>query len=156
MNRRDVRERLQKWAKAKEEIAAWFSMLKTIADEIDEEADVLRAQALDGLPKAQSVGNPTEAAAIRKIGLAERYAERIAKINAEIDRLEAIRDEIDLAMIFLGDRETAVIRMKYADGMTYEEIADALGCTDRNVRYLERKAVDEIAENLKFQTGGSL
>ena len=149
MNRRDVRERLQKWAKAKEEISAWFSMLKTISDEIDEEADILRAQALDGLPKAQNVGNPTESAAIRKIGLAERYEERIAKINAEIDRLEAIRDEIDLAMIFLGDRETAVIRMKYADCMTYEEIADALGCTDRNVRYLESKAVDEIAENLK-------
>ena len=144
-----VRERLQKWAKAKEEISAWFSMLKTISDEIDEEADILRAQALDGLPKAQNVGNPTESAAIRKIGLAERYEERIAKINAEIDRLEAIRDEIDLAMIFLGDRETAVIRMKYADCMTYEEIADALGCTDRNVRYLESKAVDEIAENLK-------
>lgn len=149
MSRRETRDQLRKWAKAAEEIKALFDMLKAFADEIDEEADVLRAQVLDGMPHSGSVGNPTESATIRKIGLAERYAERIAKINAEIDRLEAIKNEIDVAMMWLEDREQAIIRMKYADGMTYEEIADALGCTDRNVRHIERKAVDEIAENLK-------
>lgn len=158
MTREDVRRRLRKWARNAEEIAALWDQYKAIVDEIDA-AGELRAQNLDGMPHAQTVGQPTEAAAIKRITLAERYADRLADLKQRIDDLESIAVDIDAALIFVSADEETVIRLKYkghldrdrkdAHPLTFAEIAARLHYTDRRIKQIEAAAVDQIGDWLE-------
>lgn len=153
MTREDVRRRLRKWARNAEEIAALLDQYKAIVDEIDA-AGELRAQNLDGMPHAQTVGQPTEAAAIKRITLAERYADRLADLKQRINDLEAVAVDIDAALIFVSADEETVIRLKYkghidrdrkdAQPLTYAEVAARLHYTNRRIKQIEAAAVDTI------------
>lgn len=158
MTREEVRRRLRKWARNAEEISALWEQYKAIVDEIDAAGD-LHAQNLDGMPHAQTVGQPTEAAAIKRITLAERYADRLADLKARIDDLEDLAVDIDAALIFVSADEETVIRLKYkghldrdrkdAHPLTFAEIAARLHYTDRRIKQIEAAAVDQIGDWLE-------
>ena len=157
MARRDIRRLLQSWGKADAEIDALEDQLKTIADEIDAVGD-LHAQNLDGMPHSTEIGRPTEASVLRRIGLAERYQDRVAEITDKIRALEEFKDKVERALLWTSPDEEYVIRMKYVghlekmegSPLTFAKIAELMDLTERRVKQIELSAITTIAEKIEM------
>lgn len=156
MKREDVRRMLRRWAKAEDEIDALLEQVKAIVDEIDAQGDI-GAQNLDGMPHGTTTGRPTEAGALKRITLGERYRERLDHLRERIGELEALRDRIECSFIWLSADEERVIRLKYrghlgkgeSNPKTYQQVGVEMGYTDRRIKQIEAAAVDIIADWLE-------
>ena len=148
MTRRETRSLLAKWGRIGEEIKAQEDQYKAICDEIDAVTDV-RPQQLSGMPHIEGVKHPAEDAALRLIGLKERYADRLAEIGRKIEELERFRDRMEGAILMVNPNEEAVLRLKYEKGLTYEQVAEELNYSDVHVKRLELAAVGIITDFLE-------
>ena len=158
MKRKETRRLLRKWARADSEIAALYDVIKTIVDEIDAVGD-LRAQNIDGMPHAPTVGRPTEQAAVKRITLADRHRGRLAEANRQIEDLERFKDKIEGALLWTSPDEEYVVRMRYKGhiGETKEEpnplpfyfIAELMNLTERRVKQIEASAVSIIGDYIE-------
>lgn len=148
MTRRETRSLLAKWGRIGDEIKAQEDQYKAICDEIDAVTDV-RPQQLSGMPHVEGVKYPAEDAALRLMGLKERYADRLAEIGRKIEELERFRDRMEGAILMVNPNEEAVLRLKYEKGMTYEQVAEELDYSDVHVKRLELKAVGIITDFLE-------
>lgn len=148
MTREDVRKLLRRWGKIADEIETVEDQIKTICDEIDT-VDNLHAQGLDGLPHGTDVGRPTERTAVAKITLAERYQDRLAELNRKLEDLDRFRERIEDALLFTMPDDEYVIRLKYIDGLTFEQIADKMEVTAERVKQRERRGVEIVKEHME-------
>lgn len=157
MVRRDIRRLLRRWGKADEEIEALEDQLKTIADEIDAVGG-LHAQNFDGMPHSTEIGRPTEASVLKRIGLEERYQDRIAEITSKIQALEDFKDMVERALLWTSPDEEYVVRMKYVghfektegSPLTFAKIVQLMDLTERRVKQIELSAITTIAEKIEM------
>ena len=94
----------------------------------------------DGLPRSGDIYKKVEAQAVR---LAEK-AEKL--LQAEADAL-AIRQKVFRTVQRVPGDPGEVLRERYVNLLKWEEIADVLGWSERNVFYLHDKGL-EIVEDL--------
>ena len=92
----------------------------------------------DGLPRSGDVSKKVEAQAVR---LAEK-AEQL--LQAEADAL-AIRQEVYRTVRKVQGDPGDVLRERYVNLRKWEEIAEDLGYTSRNCRYLHDKGIEIVA-----------
>lgn len=88
-------------------------------------------------PKSQSQES-------RLVNAVEHIIELENKMNADIDRLIQIRNEIEKSISTLPSPLDLLMRYKYIDGLTWEEIAVKMNYSYRNVCYLHGKALSKI------------
>jgi len=96
----------------------------------------------DGLPRSGDIHKEVEAQAVR---LAEK-AEQL--LQAEADAL-ALRQEIFQTVQRVQGDPGNVLLERYVNLRKWEAIADALGYTERNCRYLHDKGLDIVEEMIK-------
>lgn len=76
----------------------------------------------------------------------EKIMELEQQIDAEIDRKVDMRTAIENAIAGVADEKLQdVLRMKYIDGKTIEEIADDMNYDLRWVKRLHARAIDQLA-----------
>ena len=148
MNRNDVRTLLKRWGSAAARIKKLFEAQKALCDEIDA-LDGLRAQNPDGMPHDGTVGQPTERVALDRIILTERYRDRLAEIEKQIEDEERFVDRIETALMLTSPDEEFVLRAHYAGGMKYEAIAENMDIAVQNVKKKELRGVERIKEYLE-------
>lgn len=68
--------------------------------------------------------------------------------NESINRLieTEAREAIYLALTSLKDRQRDVIKMRYFEGLTLEEVADKFGVTRERIRQIENSAVRQLQQ----------
>lgn len=74
--------------------------------------------------------------------------------DADPARIAAAREEHGLlrrALDALGEGERAVFLLRHDQGHTYEEIADALGCSVRTAKYRMKAAVERLGREAERQ-----
>lgn len=96
---------------------------------------------LTGMPRGGSQNNQVEDGAIKIAELKEAYKE----IFGELEAMRAELDPLIGALENANDR--AVIRLRYIHGFSPEDIAEAIGRTDRSVYYYLSRAEDQLARN---------
>lgn len=110
-----------------------------LADMIEElEATIYgpKAQRLDGMPRGGSrPGSVTEEAAIKHAELLGRYQQKVAELSAALA-------EIESAIEVLEPRERTLIRLHYAQGLTWEEVCVAMTYSWRQVHRIHAKALE--------------
>ena len=87
-----------------------------------------------------------------KGGMENRREESIAKIvdmekeiGASIDNLKKIREQVECAINAIPDaNQRNVLRLRYLNGKTWEQIAVDMNYTYRNICYLHGKALKQI------------
>ena len=85
-----------------------------------------------GFEERHDPNRPTEAPFVKCL---MRVMELEEKINAEIDRLMALKEQMRMVIDTVSDRdEQMVLRYRYIHGMTWEKIGDMLH-TDRTTVY---------------------
>lgn len=89
---------------------------------------------ITGMPHGGGQHNAVEDGAIKIAELREAYRE-------VIDALEQMQKELDPLISTLKDaNDRAVMRLRYIKGFSPEDIADAIGKTDRSVYYYLSRA----------------
>jgi RNA polymerase sigma factor (sigma-70 family) len=86
--------------------------------------------------------SPEELAAVQRLGL-ERHA-LIDEELVEVERLvgaEELREQIQRALEVLPDEQQEVVRMRFIDELSYEEIAQKLGVSNDVVRTRTSRAL---------------
>lgn len=96
----------------------------------------------DGLPRSGDIYKKVEAQAVK---LAEKAEELL---QAEADAL-ALRQEIFLMVQRVPGAPGEVLRERYVNLRKWEDIADLIGYTDRNCRYLHDKGLEIVEEMIK-------
>ena len=96
----------------------------------------------DGLPRSGDIYKKVEAQAVR---LAEKAEELL---QAEADAL-ALRQEIFRMVQRVPGDPGEVLRERYVNLRKWEDIADLIGYTDRNCRYLHDKGLEIVEEMIK-------
>lgn len=128
----------------KEQLKAYRSIKlerDRLADMIEElEATIYgpKAQRLDGMPRGGSrPGSVTEESAIKHAELLGRYQQKVAELSAALA-------EIENAIEVLEPRERTLIRLHYAQGLTWEEVCVAMTYSWRQVHRIHAKALETL------------
>ena len=99
-----------------------------------------RAQQMTGMPRCGSGhSNPTEDAAIKHADLLARYQQKAAELSQALAEIE---DAIEI----LEPRERTLIRLYYADGLTWEDVCVAMSYSWRQVHRIHSKALEKLKE----------
>ena len=96
---------------------------------------------LTGMPRGGSGKNQVEDGAIKLAELKEAYAEVLGELHYMRIELEPLIGELDNA----DDR--AVMRLRYIQGFSPEDIAESIHRTDRSIYYYLSRAENEICRN---------
>lgn len=83
--------------------------------------------------------------------LKNRVQKVIDKCDSDIKRLESVRLEIEKTIQLIPkDQERELLKLRYIDGLGWDEIAEQLYYSSRNVYRLHRKALELIGAVLKL------
>lgn len=97
-----------------------------------------RSQRLDGMPRGgSSPGSMVETAAIKHAELLDRYQQKVAELSAALV-------DIEKAIEVLEPRERTLIRLHYAEGLTWEEVCVAMNYSWRQVHRIHAKALETL------------
>ena len=92
---------------------------------------------LDGRQRASGHGDPVADRVVRKQTLLERYA-------AKLEQLETAQTEIEDAIEALEPIERVLLRHRYIEGMTWEEVCVAVGYSWRQTHRIHAQALKKL------------
>lgn len=97
-----------------------------------------RSQRLDGMPRGGSApGSMVEDAVIKHTELLDRYEQKVLELSKALV-------EIEEAIEVLEPRERTLIRLHYAEGLTWEEVCVAMNYSWRQVHRIHAKALETL------------
>ena len=128
----------------KEQLKAYRSLklerdrLAELIEEMGSKIYNPKSQSLDGMPHSRSgPGRPTEDAAVKHTELLQKYQQKVVELT------EALI-EIERAIEVLEPRERTLIRLHYAQDMTWEEVCVAMNYSWRQVHRIHAKALEAL------------
>lgn len=134
-----AREQLKKRLKNYRTIRAEYQQVKAERDWVLENMDSLRASNLDGMPRGSGVSDPVSQAYAKMEALLQRYTEQLERLGAE---QAAIEDMI----AGLESVERRLMRHKYFDGMTWEEVCVAINYSWTRTHEIHGLILDKLLE----------
>jgi RNA polymerase sigma factor (sigma-70 family) len=110
----------------------------------------MRVTKLTGMPRGGSGElNSVERAVDNLQKIYDSFAEYCEVIRKDIEDSRRFKKAIDDIIETLEPRERQVIHLRYVNGKSFVNIgAMRIGCTDRNVQYIEASAVKKISEKI--------
>lgn len=112
--------------------------LKDLLDELEGSIYSFKSPRMDGMPGGNSQpGNPVESAAIKHQDLLARY-------EAKATALDEALAEIERAIDVLPPRERTLIRLYYAQGLTWEEVCVAMNYSWRQIHRIHSGALKAL------------
>ena len=98
-----------------------------------------KPQRLSGMPSAPSQGNALENMVEQHVALQERYRAKLSELEAEQLAIETAIDALDT-------RARQLIRYRYLDGLTWEEVCVAMSYSWRQTHRLHSAALTALKE----------
>ena len=131
----------------KEQLKAYRSiklerdLLAEMIEELDAKIYNPKVQQLDGMPRGSSFpASPVENAAIKRIELLERYQRMTHELTEALIEIERVIE-------VLKPRERTLIRLHYAQGLTWEEVCVAMNYSWRQIHRIHAKALEALRDN---------
>lgn len=114
--------------------------LAAMIDELESTLYGPKAQRMDGMPRSGSrPGSAVEDAALRQADLLARYRQKVAEWSQALEEIEA-------AIETLEPRERTLIRLHYAQGLTWEEVCVAMSYSWRQIHRIHSRALEALRD----------
>lgn len=131
-----TKEALRNYRQLKSEI----SQLEQALQELEASMASPRSTRMDAMPRACPNGaGPTERLVFKHIELTELYTEKLAGLRAEQLRIEKAIEQLEPV-------ERLLIRHRYLEGLTWEEVAVRMGYSWRQVHRLHGRALESLKD----------
>jgi len=137
--------------------------IKLLHYEMEHPATVSANEMIDALSFSHSdvIGGTSGHVSNKTLYIALNYQDMANHVNAEaideiavrLNELERQQERLIHYISLLDESEAAVIRMTYMDGMTNEQIADALATTPRTITCRRSRAIDHLCEMYDYIYG---
>lgn len=115
---------------------------RQIAEELQRIEAVMaspRGPNMDGMPRSPGAGDPVLAIVSQHVALQERYTQ-------QLERLAAAQADIEDLIEALEPGARKLLRHRYIEGMTWEEVCVAVGYSWRQTHNIHAKALDKLVE----------
>lgn len=94
---------------------------------------------MDGMPRGSGVGDPVASVVAQRLRLEERYQRKLAEIMAAQQHVEELIESLE-------PTERTLLRYRYLDGMTWEEVCVAMSYSWRQTHNIHARALDKLVE----------
>lgn len=141
--RKRVRWYLDKWGRF-DEVGFLLQRDIDLARERIESALDTKAAPLTGLPRGNDISDKTANTAEKHMAISERMAEHIAYLEERLEEETRIFRTMDEAISQLDWQEQRVLRMKYREEKSFEQIAQRIHYSKRGVEQIAERAVDKL------------
>ena len=112
--------------------------IKDFIDRIEAEMYAPKTTRLDAIPGANPHGTgPTERLALKHAELLDRYKEKLVELRAG-------QLKVEKAIEPLRPEERRLLRYRYIEGLTWEEVAVEMGYSWRQTHRIHAKALEHI------------
>lgn len=137
MTKEETKLWLRSYRQKKLEAAQLDSMIKRLEAEMYNP----KTTRFDKIPgSTHGAGSPTERLAIKHADLVDKYEEKLEALRAEALRIEQ-------AIETLEPTERMLMRYRYIEGLTWEEVAVAINYSWRQTHNLHGRALDKMSDN---------
>ena len=75
------------------------------------------------------------------------------EVVGQLVTLEREQERLNYYVSLLDERQKKVIKLFYFEGMTQDEVADALEVTVRHIRSIKAKAINELVSMYEYVDG---
>lgn len=104
---------------------------------VEDFMDGPRGANLDGMPKAPGIGDPVLGVVSQHLALQERY-------RLQLEKLAAAQSAIEDVIESLEPIARKLMRHRYIEGLTWEEVCVAIGYSWRQTHNIHAKALDTL------------
>lgn len=99
-----------------------------------------KIQKLTGMPAGGShEGSALEAMATQHMELRDHYARKMVELTAELLSIETAIDALSVT-------ERTLLRFRYIEGLTWEEVCVAMSYSWRQIHYLHNRALTHLTQ----------
>lgn len=135
----DARQRVKKRLSGYLDIKKEYNQILEKLRDIEAIMTSPRAQKLDGMPRGGSGGDPMSALVSQHIMLEEQYREQLWKLAAAQSELEKMIESLE-------PDERRLMRLRYIDGLMWEQVCVAMSYSWRSTHNHHAKALDKLVE----------
>lgn len=135
-----VKDRLNEYIDIKQEREQILKELR----KLDADMTALTSPNLDGMPKSGRGSDRLERMIDRKAALRRYYEE-------QAERLDEAQQAIEGMISGLSSRERKILRCKYIEGMTWEQVCVAVSYSWRQTHNIHSAALDKLVERMEAQ-----
>lgn len=120
-------------------LAVELGQMKDTIDRLDQSITGVRAAALTGMPKG---GQPQDLGdrVAKLLDLRKLYGKKWDALCEQMRRIEAAVDMLEDPM------DRALVRYKYIDGLTWDEVCEAIHYELRQVHRIHRRALERLSQ----------
>lgn len=138
--RQEAREAIKKALSSYRDREAERRQIAKQLEDIEARMSGPAAPNMDGMPRGSSPGDPTGNTATQHLTLVELYETQLRILDATQLRVERLIGQLD------DPRERALLRYRYIDGMTWEEVCVAICYSWRQTHNVHARALDKLVE----------
>lgn len=138
MNRDELKKKLHSYRDLKAE----YDHIKMELDKLEGLMAAPRIANLDGMPHSPGAGDPILSIVAQHIDLQNRYKLQLVKLAASQAAIEDIIESLEP-----GERK--LMRCRYIDGLTWEEVCVAIGYSWRQTHNIHGRILTKLVEKHK-------
>lgn len=135
MNKAELKHKLHSYR----DLLAEYDQIKMELEKVEAFMEAPRTSNLDGMPRSPGGGDPILGVVAHHIALQERY-------RNQLHRLAAAQAEIENLIDGLEPSERRLMRCRYIDGMTWEEVCVRIGYSWRQTHNIHSRILDKLVE----------
>ena len=121
------------------DLLAEYSQIKDELAKVEAFMEAPRTSNLDGMPRSPGGGDPILGVVSHHIALQESYKLQLVKLAAAQAAIENMIEGLEP-----GERR--LMRCRYIDGMTWEEVCVRIGYSWRQTHNIHAKILDKLAD----------
>ena len=132
-----TKDELKKLLHSYRDLKAEYDQIATELEKVEAAMDGLKGTNWDGMPRGSGKSDPILSVVSHHIILQERY-------KNQLRRLAAAQAEIENLIESLEPGERRLMRCRYIDGMTWEEVCVRIGYSWRQTHRIHGKMLDKL------------
>jgi DNA-directed RNA polymerase specialized sigma subunit len=134
-----TKDELKKQLHSYRDLKAEYDQIAAELEKVEAMMAGPRTANLDGMPRNPGAGDPVLGVVSQHIALQERYRFQLVKLAASQALIEDIIESLEP-----GERK--LMRCRYIDGLTWEEVCVSIGYSWRQTHNIHAKCLDKLME----------
>jgi DNA-directed RNA polymerase specialized sigma subunit len=134
-----TKDELKKQLHSYRDLRAEYIQISQELEKVEAFMTAPRPANLDGMPRSPGAGDPILGVVTHHLALQDRYKRQLVKLAAAQALIEDIIESLEP-----GERK--LMRCRYIDGLTWEEVCVAVGYSWRQTHNIHARILDKLVE----------
>jgi DNA-directed RNA polymerase specialized sigma24 family protein len=132
-----TKDELKKQLHSYRDLKAEYNQIALELEKVEAFMAAPKGANLDGMPRSPGAGDPVLSVVTHHLALQERYRFQLVKLAAAQSLIEDLIESLEP-----GERK--LMRCRYIDGLTWEEVCVTIGYSWRQAHNIHSKALDKL------------